>query len=69
RTELLQRAVDASDAERRRIAGTLHDGPVQDLVATSFVAESAAAAADREGLADAATRAREVAGAVRGNVR
>lgn len=69
RAELLQRAVDASDAERRRIAGTLHDGPVQDLVATSFVAESAAAAADREGLADAATRAREVAGAVRGNVR
>lgn len=69
RAELLQRAVDASDAERRRIAGTLHDGPVQDLVATSFVAESAAVAADHDGLTDAATRAREVAGSVRGNVR
>lgn len=69
RAELLQRAVDASDAERRRIAGTLHDGPVQDLVATSFVAESAAVAADRDGLTDAAGRARDVAGAVRGNVR
>lgn len=37
------RAVDASDAERRRVAAALHDGPVQELVATSFAAAGAAA--------------------------
>ncbi|HEY7263751.1 MAG TPA: histidine kinase [Trebonia sp.] len=36
--ELLSRALDASDAERRRIAATLHDGVVQQLVAASFTA-------------------------------
>ncbi|MEF2975653.1 sensor histidine kinase [Subtercola sp. YIM 133946] len=36
REALLERALDASEAERRRIAGTLHDGVVQELVATSF---------------------------------
>lgn len=36
--ELLRRALDASDAERRRIAATLHDGVVQQLVAASFIA-------------------------------
>lgn len=69
RAELLQRAVDASDAERRRIAGTLHDGPVQELVATSYGAESAAVESDRRGEDRAAERLRDVAGAVRGNVR
>ncbi|MFG6445840.1 sensor histidine kinase [Microbacterium sp. P07] len=69
RSELLQQAVDASDTERRRIAGTLHDGPVQELVATSFAAESAADAAGRRGDDDAAAQLREVAGAVRGNIR
>ena len=50
---LLQRSVDASEEERRRIAASLHDGPVQDLVASSFVvagaAERAAAAGDQPG--------------------
>ena len=46
---LLQRAVDASDAERRRIAATLHDGPVQDLAATSFVIAGATAHAESAG--------------------
>jgi len=34
--ELLQRAVDASEQERQRIAGELHDGVVQDLVGMSM---------------------------------
>lgn len=69
RADLLQHAVDASDAERRRIAGSLHDGPVQELVATSFSAESAADAAARRGDDAAATQLREVAASVRGNIR
>lgn len=44
REQLLIRAIDASDAERRRIASDLHDGVVQDLAGLSF---SLAAAADR----------------------
>ena len=44
REALLQRAIDASDRERRRIAGDLHDGVVQDLAGTAF---SLAAAAKR----------------------
>jgi signal transduction histidine kinase len=44
REALLQRSIDASDRERRRIAGDLHDGVVQDLAGTAF---SLAAAAKR----------------------
>jgi two-component system, NarL family, sensor kinase len=44
REQLLQRALDASDAERRRIARDLHDGVVQSLAGVSY---SLAAAADR----------------------
>ncbi|WP_232676891.1 sensor histidine kinase [Nocardioides sp. R-C-SC26] len=36
RERLLQTGLDASDAERRRIARDLHDGVVQDLAGTSF---------------------------------
>jgi signal transduction histidine kinase len=45
RATLLQRAVDASADERRRIAADLHDGPVQDLAGISY---SLSAAAERE---------------------
>jgi signal transduction histidine kinase len=44
REQLLIRALAASDTERRRIAGDLHDGVVQDLAGTSY---ALAAAADR----------------------
>jgi two-component system NarL family sensor kinase len=44
RERLLQRAIDASHAERRRIARDLHDGVVQSLAGVSY---SLAAAAER----------------------
>ncbi len=69
RTALLEHAVDASDAERRRIAGSLHDGPVQELIATTFAAESAAGEAVRRGDEGAAAQLRGVAASVRGNIR
>ena len=66
---LLQRSVDASEEERRRIAASLHDGPVQDLVASSFVvagaAEGAAAAGDQAG----ALALSEVSATVRTSIR
>ncbi len=66
RARFLQRAVDASDRERRRIAGDLHDGPVQDLVGLSMRLSAAA-----EGVRDDGTRARlgEAAAAARASVR
>ena len=44
REALVVKAIEASNLERRRIAGELHDGVVQDLAGLSF---SLAAAADR----------------------
>jgi two-component system, NarL family, sensor kinase len=68
RERLLERTVEASDAERRRIAGTLHDGPVQELVATSFAAAGAAERAGAHGYAALAGELRTLASAVRANV-
>jgi signal transduction histidine kinase len=51
REQLLLAALDASNAERRRIAGDLHDGVVQDLAGTSM---SLSAAADTATDADLA---------------
>ena len=44
-----QRAMDASQLERRRIVAELHGGVVQELVATSTAVAAAADGADREG--------------------
>ena len=71
RERLLQRAIDASDTERRRIARDLHDGVVQSLAGVSY---SLAAAADRlEGngrpMADAAARLRQAAADTRQSMR
>ena len=41
REGLLRKTADASAAERRRIAGTLHDGVVQDLAGASFLVAGA----------------------------
>jgi signal transduction histidine kinase len=66
---LLERAVDASEAERRRIAATLHDGPVQDLAASSFVIAGATANAESMGRHGLAEELRGVAGTVRASIR
>jgi len=66
REEALQRSLDMSDRERRRIAGDLHDGPVQELAGLSMRLSASA-----EGASDPAEQEmlRESATAVRGSVR
>ncbi len=68
RETLLQRAVDASTEERRRIAGALHDGVVQDLAATSFTVAGAAERAVSLGQSDLADELRSAAGTVRTSI-
>ena len=68
REDLLRRAVDASDRERRRIAADLHDGPVQDLVASSLAVSGAAARVGAQGRRDLASTMSEAAATVRGSV-
>lgn len=68
REVLLQKAVDASADERRRIAGTLHDGVVQELAAGAF---AIAGAAERASTLDDVTLAQDLrlaAGTVRGSI-
>jgi two-component system NarL family sensor kinase len=66
RERLLQRAIDSSDRERRRIAGDLHDGPVQELAGLSM---RLSATAEQVGDPGAATTLRDSASAVRSSVR
>ena len=66
---LLERAVDASATERRRIAATLHDGPVQDLAATSFVIAGAAAQARATGQTAVVDELGSVSASVRTSIR
>lgn len=61
REALLERAVEASDEERRRIASELHDGVVQDMAGLAYGLDAAAAGAEGEAagaLRDGAGRAR-----------
>lgn len=68
RVALLEHAVDASAAERRRIAATLHDGVVQELAAASFTVGGAAARAEADGDRSLALRLQEAATAVRSTI-
>jgi len=63
RQRLLQRAVDASHTERRRIAADLHDGVVQDLTGLTYALDAARLAppdpaGQREVVGQAATQLR-----------
>lgn len=69
RERLLHRAVEASSTERRLIAASLHDGPVQDLAATSFVVSAAAARAGSAGQRALEGELRVVAASVRTSIR
>jgi two-component system, NarL family, sensor kinase len=66
---LLERAVDASAEERRRIAASLHDGPVQELAATSFAVSGAAARAESAGERSLASELAVAATSVRSSIR
>lgn len=66
RERLMQRAIDSSDRERRRIAGDLHDGPVQELSGLSM---QLSAAAETAGDPSARDALRDSASAVRGSVK
>jgi two-component system, NarL family, sensor kinase len=66
---LLERSVDASSTERRQIAASLHDGPVQDLAATSFVIAGASARAKAAGQHWLVDELQNVAGSVRTSIR
>jgi two-component system, NarL family, sensor kinase len=68
RERLLERTVEASEDERRRIAGTLHDGVVQELAATSFTVAGAAARAEASGEAALAADLTTAAGTLRDTI-
>jgi signal transduction histidine kinase len=65
REQLMSRALAASDSERRRIAATLHDGVVQQLVAASFMAAGQAQHAASGGDLGQADSLQSVAATVR----
>lgn len=70
RERLLRHAVDASDAERRRIAGELHDGVVQELTGLTYAMDAARLGQPNEEqranlIADASTRLRASIGSLR----
>jgi two-component system, NarL family, sensor kinase len=67
REDLLRSAIEATDAERRRIATDLHDGVVQDLAGVTFSLAAAAKEAERTGVDG--TQVREASDRVRDAVR
>lgn len=69
REVLLQRAVEASDDERRRIAATLHDGVVQELAASSFALAGAAERAERSSAPELAEPLRAASDTVRASIK
>lgn len=61
KAELLQAAVDASEMERSRIAGDLHDGVVQDLSGITYTLDAVADRLGTEGSPHAAVVAESAA--------
>ena len=69
REQLLQRALDAAENERQRIARDLHDGTVQQLAGVSFTLAAAAERLERRGDGDTAGLVDQAAGDTRRSVR
>ena len=69
REALLQRAVDASEMERRVIAADLHDGVVQDLVSVGLGLEARARELEMDGHREASCAMRDGATQTRDGVR
>jgi signal transduction histidine kinase len=69
REQLLLRALDSSEAERRRIAADLHDGVVQDLAGVTYTLAALADKADSAGEDDQARRLTAAAAETRRSVR
>lgn len=68
RESLLRDAVDASDRERERIAATLHDGVVQELVGTSYTVSATARQVQAAGHPDLARQIEAAARTVRTSI-
>ena len=64
REELLNRAISASEHERRRIAQDLHDGVVQDLAGVSYSLAALARQPGQEGAAELSAAADNVRGSI-----
>jgi two-component system NarL family sensor kinase len=69
RERLLQRAIESSELERRRIARDLHDGAVQDLAGVSYSLTAAAHAIDTSSSEQTAGTLREAASGTRRTIR
>src|SRR4051812_27955458 len=69
REELLQRALDAAENERQRIARDLHDGTVQQLAGVSFTLAAAADKVERQGDQETAALVEQAASDTRRSVR
>ncbi len=65
REALLQRAIDSSATERRRVAQHLHDGVVQDLAGVSYALAAAADRLERAGPRPLAEVVRDAAASTR----
>lgn len=69
REMLLHRAIEASEVERRRIAGELHDGVVQNLAGVSYTLSAAAASMRNGAPADASEIVERAAVETRASIR
>jgi signal transduction histidine kinase len=66
---LLQRAIDASELERRRIGRDLHDGAVQDLAGVSYSLTAAADTITRSSPDETAAAMRDAAAGTRRTIK